>query len=46
MEESKKIKFQKYGIEFDEEDFNEMNKEELEECQKILNEIKEIVKNK
>lgn len=44
MEEKRKIKFEDYDIEFSEEDFDNMSIEELKECKKMIEEMKEELK--
>lgn len=46
MEKKEKIEFNKYGIEFDKKEFDNMNKEDLIECDKILKEIEQLVDKK
>lgn len=41
--DEKKIKFEQYGIEFDENEFDNMDEKELRECKKILDEIEKMV---
>ena len=44
--DDKKIKFEKYGIEFDENEFDNMSKKDLEECNEILKKIEKLVDKK
>ena len=44
MEEKRKIKFEDYDIEFSEEDFDDMSIEELKECKRMIEEMKEELK--
>lgn len=44
MEEKRKIKFEDYDIEFSEDDFDDMSIEELKECKKMIEEMKEELK--
>ncbi len=46
MDEKKKIKFEQYGIEFDKDEFENMSKEDLMECDEILKEIEQLVDKK
>lgn len=43
MEKREKIEFDRYGIEFDKKEFDNMNKQDLIECDKILKEIEQLV---
>ena len=43
MEEKTKIKFEEYGIEFDESEFENLSEEELDECEEIVEEIKKLL---
>lgn len=40
METEDKIRFEEYDIEFSEDDFENLSDEELEECKKIIEDIK------
>ncbi len=40
MKDSDKISFEEYKLEFDENDFENLSNEELEECKKIIEDIK------
>lgn len=40
--DEKKIKFEQYGIEFDEKEFENMSKKDLKECDEILNKIEQL----
>ncbi len=44
--EDGKIRFEKYGIEFDENEFENMSKEDLKECDEILKKIEQLVEKK
>lgn len=44
--DSKKIKFEEYGIEFDKNEFDNMSKKDLEECDEILKKIERLVEKK
>lgn len=44
MEEKHKIEFEDYDIEFSEDDFDDMSIEELKECKKLIEEMKEELK--
>lgn len=43
MEDKDKIKFEEYGIEFDKNEFDNMSKEDLKECDEILKKIEALV---
>ena len=38
-----KIEFEEYGIEFDVNEFDEMSKEDLQECDEILKKIEDLI---
>lgn len=46
MEREKKIEFNEYGIEFREDDFKNLTKEELEKCKDVIKKIKEKIEKK
>ncbi len=41
MDEKDKVKFEELNMEFDEKEFDDLSNEELEECKKIIEEIKQ-----
>lgn len=41
-----KIKFEEYGIEFDENEFSNMSTDDLKECDEILKQIEKLVEKK
>ena len=43
MEEKDKVRFEEYGIEFNEKEFDNISNEELEECKKTIDKIKKIL---
>ena len=44
--EKNKVKFEEYGIEFEDSEFENMTKKELQECDELLKKIEEIVDKK
>lgn len=44
MEEKRKIEFEDYDIEFSEDEFDNMSVEELKECKKMIEKMKEDLK--
>lgn len=43
MEDKNKIKFEEYDIEFDKNEFENMSKKDLKECDEILKKIEALV---
>lgn len=41
MIEKDKVKFEEFGIEFDEKEFDNLSNDELKKCKKIVEEIKQ-----
>lgn len=40
MEEKNKVRFEEYGIEFKEDELEDLSNEELKKCKKIIEEMK------
>ena len=43
MDEKNKVRFEEYGIEFKEDDFEDLSNEELKKCKKIIEDIKKSI---